>query len=101
VRFRAFWAMSLGIALSACATDILKKGMTPYMGQPASALFSKLGFPTRQDEVAGTKIYVWTTGGMYKGSSVDCTFRVMVDAQDIITRWDVQGNACEMFALRL
>ena len=92
-----------GLALSACAGDAIKERMKVFIGQPANAIFSKLGYPTRQDEVAGRKIYVWTSGGMYRGTSYDCTFRVNVDAQDIITGWDVQGNEaqCESFAQAL
>jgi hypothetical protein len=55
---------AVGLALSACAMDMIKKGMTPYLGQPASALFSKLGYPTRQDQIAGKKFYIWTRGGL-------------------------------------
>jgi hypothetical protein len=92
-----------GLALSACAGDAIKERMKVFVGLPASAVFSKLGYPQQQQEVAGKKIYAWTSGGMYRGTSHDCTFRVIVDAQDIITSWDVQGNEaqCGLYATAL
>jgi hypothetical protein len=84
-----------GLALSACAGDAIKERMKVFVGLPASAVFGKLGYPQQQQEVAGKKIYVWTSGGMYRGTSYDCTFRVIVDAQDIVTGWDVQGSEAQ------
>jgi hypothetical protein len=77
--------------------------MKPYVGQPASALFKKLGFPTRQDQIAGQKVYVWATGQVVEGTSYGCTIRAIVGAQDIITQWDFQGNerGCGNYAMML
>jgi hypothetical protein len=62
------------------------------MGQPASVLFSKLGYPTREDHVAGKKFYVWAVGGMTEGTSYSYNIRVVVDEQDVITSWDGYGS---------
>ena len=92
-RFIPFLAAA-GLALSACshAVDIIQEKLKPYMGQPVSALFGRLGYPTRQDQIAGRKVYIWATGGTTEGTSYSCTIRVFVDAQDIIVSQDESGS---------
>jgi hypothetical protein len=77
--------------------------MGAYVGQPASVLIGRLGFPTRQDNVAGRKVYVWTAGQMVEGTSYACTIRAIVDDQDVINTWDYQGNegGCRNYAAML
>jgi hypothetical protein len=53
---------------------------------------SALGYRTRQDLIAGRKVYVWFSGGMSEGTSYSCTIRVFVNEQDIITSWDGEGS---------
>jgi hypothetical protein len=92
VRSKVFSTMAVGLALSACAMDALSNRIKPYIGQPASVLFSKLGYPIREDHVAGKKFYVWAVGGMTEGTSYSCNIRVVVDEQDIIRSWDGYGS---------
>jgi hypothetical protein len=71
--------------LAACAGQTIKDKMPAYVGQPASVLITKLGFPTRQDSVAGQTVYVWTTGQVVEGTSYACTIRAILDSQNVVT----------------
>jgi hypothetical protein len=77
--------------------------MPAYIGQPASALFNRLGLPTSEQTVAGRKVYIWNTSQLYEGTSVTCILRAIVDPQDIITDFDLSGTggACGVYASRL
>jgi hypothetical protein len=91
------------LALSGCAGAKIKEQMPQYVGQPASALFAKLGYPTSEQTVAGSKVYIWTTTQLIEGTSHDCKIRAIVDSREIITSWDGEGNerGCGRFASRL
>lgn len=91
------------VALSACAGQTIKDRMPAYMGRPIDDLIAKLGFPTRQDSIAGQTVYVWSVSGMDEGTSYGCTIRAIIDAQSIVARWDYQGNegACGRYAALL
>lgn len=103
LRLRVCLAMAVCVAFSACAGQMIKDKLPAYVGQPINALIAKLGFPTRQDTIAGQTVYVWTTGGMVEGTSFGCTIRAIVDTQNVITRWDFQGNerGCANYASML
>jgi hypothetical protein len=103
VRVSLCVAMAAGLAVAACAGQTIKDKLPAYMGQPIGALIAKLGFPTRQDMIAGQTVYVWTVNGMQEGTSYGCTIRAIVDAQNVMTRWDFQGNegACTRYAASL
>jgi hypothetical protein len=103
MRLLLFAAIAAGLALSACAGRMIDDKMKGYLGQPASALITKLGYPTRQDEIAGKKIYVWAVTGMYRGTSHDCTIRAILNPDDTISSYDFGGNeaACESYAMLL
>lgn len=94
---------AIAVCLSACAGYAIKDKMSAYNGQPVSTLIDKLGFPTRQDTIAGQTVYIWTTGQMIEGTSYACTIRAILDSQNIITRWDYQGNegGCARYASML
>ncbi len=66
--------------------------MPAYMGQPIDALIAKLGFPTKQDTIAGETVYIWSTGQFIEGTSYGCTIRAIVNAQSVIDHWDYIGN---------
>lgn len=103
MRVQIILAMAIGFALSACAGAAIKDKMPAYIGQPVSVLIGKLGFPTRQDTIAGQNVYIWTTGHMVEGTSYGCTIRAILDAQNIVSSWDYQGNegGCAMYAANL
>jgi hypothetical protein len=46
-------AVIAALGLSACATKTVNDKLKTYADQPASALIAKLGYPTRQDAIAG------------------------------------------------
>jgi hypothetical protein len=96
-------AALLTMVLAGCATQSIETRMTAYVGQPVSVVINKLGFPTAEQTIAGVKVYVWRTYRLVEGSSRDCTIRAIVDAHDIITRWDLDGNqsGCMNYALML
>jgi hypothetical protein len=91
------------LALSGCAGAKIKEQMPQYVGQPASALFAKLGYPTAEQTVAGSKVYIWSTTSLVDGTSYECKIRAIVDSRDIITSWDGEGNqgGCGRYASRL
>ena len=91
------------IGLTGCAGQTINDKMPSYLGHPTSALIGKLGFPTRQDTVAGKKVYVWTTSNFVDGTNYSCTIRAIINEQDIVSTWDLQGNeaGCEGYASRL
>lgn len=53
--------------------------------------------------VAGSKVYVWTTANLVDGTNYGCTIRAILDSQDVIVKWDFQGNegGCENYASML
>jgi hypothetical protein len=91
------------LALSGCSTGKIKEQMPQYVGQPASALFAKLGYPTSEQTVAGSKVYIWTTTHLVDGTNYGCKIRAIVDSREIITSWDGEGNqgGCAHYASRL
>lgn len=99
------WLLAVGLAvsLSACAGQTIKDKLPAYVGRPVDVLVSRIGFPTRQDTVAGQTVYIWTSGQMVEGTSYACTIRAILDTQNIVTRWDFQGNegGCASYASML
>jgi hypothetical protein len=98
------WAAILAcVCLLGCAGRTLSERLPGYIGQPASALISRLGHPTAEQNIAGKKVYVWSTNQFIEGTSYGCKIRVIVDAKDIVTTWDLDGNegGCDHYASRL
>jgi hypothetical protein len=103
---RAVILLCLGLA--SCVSASFNKSLGPYRGQPASALIAKLGIPTDEKTVAGRKLYVWAPTphlvvNQYGGGQYYCTIRAAVDANDIITSVDYEGNlgGCGDYMTRL
>jgi hypothetical protein len=96
-------AIVAALTLAGCAGSIIKDKMGAYVGQPASNLFGKLGYPTRDELVAGRKGYIWTTTYFDEGTSYQCKIRVFVDSADVIVGWDYEGNegGCGRYAATL
>jgi len=91
------------VSLAGCAGQTIQSRMQTYVGQPARALFDRLGFPTSDQVVAGQKVYVWSTSNFVEGTNYACKIRAIVDPQDIITSFDWEGNqgGCGFFASKL
>ena len=77
--------------------------MPGYIGRPVSDLINRLGFPTRQDTVAGRTVYVWTMGYLVEGTGYACTIRAILDQHNIVTSFDGYGNqgGCADYAAKL
>jgi hypothetical protein len=54
--------------LAACAGAIIKDKMASFAGQPVSAAIDKLSFPTEQTEIAGRKVYIWSSRSFVEGT---------------------------------
>jgi len=96
-------AYATTLLLSGCVGQALQEGLHAYSGQPASALFSKLGLPTAEQTIAGRKVYIWTTSNFVEGTNYGCKLRVNVDPHDNIVGgdWDGNNGGCAVFASRL
>ncbi len=100
-------AMAACIALSECALypsqNVFEQKLKPFKGQPASALIAKLGYPTKEDQIAKRKVYVWSNSRLAGGTTYFCTVRAVLRDQDVIETVDHQGNegGCEMYANKL
>lgn len=114
------------LVLAACATyPPVDVGIATLRGQPAQVAFSYLGLPDEERLIAGTRMYVWSEGGigtrpvyrpplrprhdpwfLYEPPFIDvpysyaCTLRLFVDARDVVTGGDVAGHGggCGEFA---
>jgi len=130
-RRRAALVWFVALFLAGCAGRIIDDRMQAFIGQPASYVFEKLGVPDAEDEVAGTKFYVWETessgsffvptprtGTVHDGNRTSnltffvkefhsyhhvCKFRLFVDMQDLVTGYDLEGDGggCGAFANQL
>lgn len=112
--------------LVGCAGRIIERNMNGLVGQPAGAVFARLGHPDAEAVVAGRKTYTWSTRrsgldaayrpAVYAGKKTvvpgsfdlvpytsECRIRVLVDARDVVQSWDYDGNegGCERYAKRL
>jgi hypothetical protein len=51
------------LTLSGCAhKSLIQEKTDEFVGQPLSAVTAKLGAPTKEDEIDGTKFYIWSAG---------------------------------------
>lgn len=121
-------ALAFGLAgLTACATaPPADLAIQRLLGQPAQVAFGYLGLPHEEQVIAGTRMYVWSEGGIattpvYRPPrrhrerdtwvfdapyfdevprSYACTLRLFVDERDMVTGGDVQGHGggCSDFA---
>lgn len=93
--------LALSAALTACAGQVIKDGMTKMVGQPLSVAIAKLGHPTEERVIAGQKVYVWLTRTMDEGTELKCQIRVIMQGEVIGTfDYDVDGR-CGRYVSRL
>ena len=90
-------------ALTGCAGQMSKDKMASYIGQPASAVIEKIGYPTAEQTAAGAKVYIWSTSRLVEGTSLGCKIKAIVDAQGVVTSWDFEGTdrGCAAYASKL
>lgn len=108
-RLQSIAAVVILAATAGCATRQLTEGLTSLKGQPVSVAFTKLGYPTSEQTIAGHKVYVWSTdhfGPDLSGPGLaeyNCKIRVIITDQNIISTWDWEGNevGCQRYAERL
>ena len=102
-------ALGLGPILTGCLSSTMNPPLQQSVGQPARALFAKIGWPDRENVVAGRKVYIWST--QHLGPQVfgegdveyNCQIRVFADDRDIVTGSDWRGNilGCSEYTTRL
>jgi hypothetical protein len=93
--------LSVNLLLVGCANKHLIQERTDgFIGQPLSAVTSKLGAPTGEHEIEGAKVFVWSSGG--EAAPGKCTIRAVVRG-DIIGSFDWEGTEgqCASYALML
>lgn len=65
----------LGVAamafLAGCASQQIEAGLKSAVGQPASHLFSQLGFPDSETRIAGRKAYIWSNQSSGGDTDID------------------------------
>lgn len=96
-------AFAVAFILAGCATTTLNNfstGMNALVGQQAEVAFQRLGYPDRQETIAGNTAYFWGTDHD-RGPS--CAFKIVANPAGRIISWDGTGNAngCDYFARRL
>ena len=120
---------ALAVALPGCAQQRIEQGLNAQIGQPAPALFARLGYPDGRTMVGGQRAYVWGsespgsgylssghasrpgTGMMTLATSTMtmvpadyvCRITVIVNSADRVLSWDSRGNegGCAPYARRL
>lgn len=126
-------AVVLALVMTGCTGKIIQENMDRMVGLPADRVFDKLGLPDAESEVAGRKFYIWETSNqgffsapLFSAGTVfssdgsplthytyttfnqvdynrSCKLRVFVDALDVVTTYDYEGNegGCYVFANQL
>jgi hypothetical protein len=57
---KAVFCISMFGALVGCTTfEDIDKGLSNLYGQNINSLIAKIGYPNKQNEVAGRKLYIW------------------------------------------
>jgi hypothetical protein len=117
--------LSTVLMLAGCvvapAAPVISTQLTRLQGQPAGAVFARLGYPNGESMVAGTKFYFWsnngvamvpttyetttttwvgkkaitsdqTTFGPEQAVPYGCTIRLFVDPNETIISHDFRGD---------
>ncbi len=104
---------AIALAAAGCGRTpfpVLETQLDGLKGQPAKAVFTRLGDPNSSEETAGEKVYFWSTtnnnsipGAAANAIDFDCTVRVFVDKDEKISHYDFKGNVggCARYAHRL
>jgi hypothetical protein len=100
---RSILAIIIALSVAGCASKMIDERASKYLGQPATMLIAKLGFPTDERVIAGKKIYIWYTSTFDEGTQLKCQFRAILGPGDIVEAFDGEGNngPCLRYAMRL
>jgi hypothetical protein len=98
------WVASLLLAalmVAGCAhKSLIQEKTEGFVGQPLRAVTAKLGAPTKEDEIDGTKLYIWSAGP--ETSQGECTIRVTMRGEVIgFFDWTGTESQCASYALML
>jgi hypothetical protein len=91
------------LTLTGCARkSVIQEETDELVGKPLSAVTTKLGTPTEEHEMDGSRVYIWSSGAEGGGSQGNCTIRV-VTRGDLIGSFDWEGTEgqCANYALML
>jgi hypothetical protein len=78
------------LIVAGCAhKSLIQEKTEGFVGQPLSAVTAKLGAPTEEDKIGGTKLYVWAAGP--ESSQGECRIRVTMRG-DVIGSFDWIGT---------
>jgi hypothetical protein len=91
--------MLLAVLVSGCATVSTRpfsEGMNSLIGQPVEVAFDRLGYPQRQEVMAGNTVYYWTENS-------DCQFNVVATPDAKVKKWSGIGSpsGCSLYLSRL
>jgi hypothetical protein len=84
------------LLLAGCSTmGDFSSGMNTLVGQPAETAFARLGYPERQEQIAGRTIYYYGTD---HAQGASCAFKLVTEG-GIVRSWDGIGNAagCDLY----
>jgi hypothetical protein len=90
------------LTLSGCAhKNLIQEKTDEFIGQPLSAVTTKLGAPAEEGEVGGAKIYIWSGAAGAESTQGKCTIRATNG--DVIRSFDWEGteSQCANYALML
>lgn len=120
----------ISVLLVACATEQLNSGLRSLVGSNIQMAINVMGYPDSEREVAGQKIYLWSTnrtdvlpmattattagavgGTPYYGTTTGmelvpftaaCKVQIAVNAQGVIQTFQWEGNeaGCARYARR-
>lgn len=75
-------------------------GLDQFVGNDAQAVFSAIGYPDRQESIAGNTVYHWGTD---QPQGPSCTVKVVAAPTGKVLETDAYGNAigCDRYAAGL
>jgi hypothetical protein len=89
--------------LVGCAhRSLLQEKTDEFIGQPVSAVSTKLGIPTEEQEIGGARLYVWSSAEFRDNPKGKCTIRAIVRGGVIGSlEWEGTEGQCANYALML
>ena len=104
---------AIGLLAAACGRTpfpVMETQLDDLKGQPATAVFAKLGAPNDTQTIAGERVYSWLSDHIRSLSGdaagmidFQCAIRVFADKNDKVSHYDFTGNVggCARYAHRL
>jgi hypothetical protein len=103
MRIAALATLAFAVAACSGAFGTMDGIMRSWEGAPLDVVIAQWGYPDQEQTIAGHRIYRWyynkgfvtaTAGPVGAVASYNCTRILEVNAQNIVTRWQWQGNNC-------